>query len=162
MSWNYFKIYCLDELLMDFHYISNTTCKIFHLLVETGRLSWWLYCLIIPEAKVPTVSKGSHNDSLQCLIHDKAVSHYDNFFLSLLQWCPNAICTSTVHDDGLWDQKPLHIEAKTKWPPISWWHFQMRFPEWKYKNFNWHRPGDMPLSEPIMVSLQKHICVTRS
>ena len=25
----------------------------------------------------------------------------------------------------------------------------------------WHRPGDKPLSEPMMVSLLKHICVTR-
>ena len=25
----------------------------------------------------------------------------------------------------------------------------------------WHRPGDKPLSEPMMVSLQTHICVTR-
>ena len=26
----------------------------------------------------------------------------------------------------------------------------------------WHWPGDKPLSEPVMVSLQTHICVTRS
>ena len=26
----------------------------------------------------------------------------------------------------------------------------------------WRRPGDKPLSEPMMVSLQTHICVTRS
>ena len=25
----------------------------------------------------------------------------------------------------------------------------------------WHRPGDKPLSEPVMVSLLTHICVTR-
>ena len=25
----------------------------------------------------------------------------------------------------------------------------------------WHRPGDKPLSEPMMVSLPTHICVTR-
>ena len=25
----------------------------------------------------------------------------------------------------------------------------------------WHRPGDRPLSEPVMVSLPTHICVTR-
>ena len=25
----------------------------------------------------------------------------------------------------------------------------------------WRRPGDKPLSEPMMVSLQTHICVTR-
>ena len=26
----------------------------------------------------------------------------------------------------------------------------------------WHRPGDKPLSEPMMVSLPTHICVTRT
>ena len=26
-----------------------------------------------------------------------------------------------------------HIEAETKWPPISWRQFQMHFSEWKYK-----------------------------
>ena len=25
----------------------------------------------------------------------------------------------------------------------------------------WHRPGDKPLSEPMMVSLLTHICITR-
>ena len=25
----------------------------------------------------------------------------------------------------------------------------------------WHQPGDKPLSEPMMVSLLKHICVTQ-
>ena len=25
----------------------------------------------------------------------------------------------------------------------------------------WHRPGDKPLSEPVVVSLLAHICVTR-
>ena len=29
-----------------------------------------------------------------------------------------------------------HIEAETKWPPISWRHFQMHFPELKYINFD--------------------------
>ena len=78
-----------------------------------------------------------------------------------------------------------HIEAKTKWPPILWRHFQMHFSEWEYVNFNydftevcsqygpinnipalfqimaWRRPGNKPLSEPIMVSLLTHICITR-
>ena len=29
-----------------------------------------------------------------------------------------------------------HIEAETKWPPISWRHFQMHFVEWNYGNFD--------------------------
>ena len=73
----------------------------------------------------------------------------------------------------------LHIEALTKWPVISWWHFQMHFLEWKCMSFDWdftevhsqgsknipslvqimawHHPGDEPLSEPMMVSLLTHL-----
>ena len=63
-------------------------------------------------------------------------------------------------------------------------HFQMNFLEWKCLNSDkislkfvpegpinnipalvqimaWHRPGDKPLSEPMIVSLPTHICVTR-
>ena len=62
-------------------------------------------------------------------------------------------------------------------------HFQMGFLQWKYTNINrnfievprvlinnipalvqimaWHRAGDKPLSEPMMVSLLMHICVAR-
>ena len=30
-----------------------------------------------------------------------------------------------------------HIEAKIKWPSISWRHFQMHFHEWKYANIDY-------------------------
>ena len=76
-----------------------------------------------------------------------------------------------------------HMEAATKWPPCSWRHFPMHF----YANI-WilitislkfvakgpinnipamvqiiarRRPGDKPLSEPMMVILLMRICVTR-
>ena len=69
----------------------------------------------------------------------------------------------------------------TKWPPF--YRRQMHFPEWKSMNFSvkislkfvlkgpinnipalvqimaWHRPGDKPLSEPMLFMLT-HICVT--
>ena len=32
----------------------------------------------------------------------------------------------------------LHIEAETKWPPISWRQFQMHFLQWEYINLDWH------------------------
>ena len=63
------------------------------------------------------------------------------------QGCPfntlnpgGALCSGK----GLFDAKPLpksiqsyqHIEAETKWLPISWRHFQMHFLEWKYINFD--------------------------
>ena len=76
---------------------------------------------------------------------------------------------------------PYHTEAETRWPPFSR-HFQMHFLQWKctvkislmfvpkapinnilalVQIMAWRRPGDKPLSEPMMVSLLTHICVTR-
>ena len=75
-----------------------------------------------------------------------------------------------------------HIEAETKWPPFSRRHFQIDFLEWKcminislkfvprgpinniptlVQVMAWRRPGDKPLSEPMLVILPTHICVTR-
>ena len=75
------------------------------------------------------------------------------------------------------------IEAETKWPQLRR-HFKPHFLEWNvrisieislksahkgptnnipslFQIMAWHRPGDKPLSEPMMVSLLTHICVTR-
>ena len=71
-----------------------------------------------------------------------------------------------------------HFEAETKLPPFRRRHFQMHFREWKCMNFTslkislkcvskfrinniptlvqimvWRRPGDKPLSEPMMALL---------
>ena len=75
--------------------------------------------------------------------------------------------------------------GRDKWTPFRRRHFQLHFPEWKCLNCEktfslkfvpkgqinnipalvqimaWRRPGDKPLSEPMMVSLTTHICVTR-
>ena len=77
------------------------------------------------------------------------------------------------------------IEDEAQWPPFRSRHFQMHFPEWKYMNISidislnfvpkgpinnipalvqimaWRLPGDKPSSEPMIVSLSTHICVTR-
>ena len=72
------------------------------------------------------------------------------------------------------------IEAETKWPPFSRWHFQMHFHQWKFLNsllislkfVPMNIPalvqimacclvGTKPLSEPMMVSLLMHICITQ-
>ena len=81
----------------------------------------------------------------------------------------------------------FHMEAKTKWLPFFRRHFQeckcifLNANVWisinislkfvpKDPNNNiptlvqvmaWRRPGDKPLSEPMVVSLLTHICVTR-
>ena len=76
------------------------------------------------------------------------------------------------------------IEAETKWSPFRRWHLEMHFLEWKCINFDydfieccsygsnnisalvqimvWRWPGDKPLSEPMMVSLPMHICITQT
>ena len=78
-----------------------------------------------------------------------------------------------------------HTDAETTWPPFSRRHSQMHFLEWKYiwisltislkivpngpinnilalvQIMAWRRPGDKPLSEPMMDRLPTHICVTR-
>ena len=74
--------------------------------------------------------------------------------------------------------------GRDKWTPFRRRHFQVHFLEWKWwipikislkfvpkgqinnipalvKIMAWRRPGDKPLSEPMMVSLPTHICVTR-
>ena len=74
--------------------------------------------------------------------------------------------------------------GQDKMAAISRRHFQMYFLEWKCMNFDynftevcskgpindipalvqimaWRRSGDKPLSEPMMVRLPMHICVTR-
>ena len=75
------------------------------------------------------------------------------------------------------------IEAETKWPPFRRRHFQTIFSEWKClisikislkfvpkapinnipslgQIMVWRRPGDKTFSEPMMVSLLTHICIT--
>ena len=77
-----------------------------------------------------------------------------------------------------------HIEAETKWPPFRRRCFKVHFfnenvwillkislkfvPKGPINNIPvlvqimaWRRPGDKPLSEPMMVSFPTHICVTR-
>ena len=77
-----------------------------------------------------------------------------------------------------------HIEAGTKWTPFRRRHFNrislnenvwipikisLKFvPKGPMKNtpaliqiMTWRRSGDKPLSEPMMISLLTHICVTR-
>ena len=79
--------------------------------------------------------------------------------------------------------RPQHIEAETKRPPFFRRHFQLHIvnendwfsikislnfvPKGQINNISalvqkmaWRRPGDKPLSEPMMGSLLVHICVT--
>ena len=86
---------------------------------------------------------------------------------------------SNKFQPGLW-----HIEAETGWPPFRRRHFNriywndnvrisikisLKFvPKGPINNnpslvqiMAWRRSGDKPLSEPMMVSLLTHICVTQ-
>ena len=94
-------------------------------------------------------------------------------------------CTQQLQH--IWDPNKvisLNIEAETKWPPFSRRHIQMHYLEWKciilikislkfvpkgsinniatlVQIMAWRRPGDNPLSEPMMVILLMQICITR-
>ena len=71
------------------------------------------------------------------------------------------------------------LGPRQNWPPFSRRHFQMHFREWKCIDLvsqkfvfkgpinnipalvqivAWDRPGDKPLSGPVMISLLTHIC----
>ena len=88
--------------------------------------------------------------------------------------------TSTVSDKCCQLQKPLrfrycnvffvpsdgvhlHIEAETKLLLFRWRHFQVHFLGWKcmVQIMALRRPGDNPLSEPMVLSLLRHISFTR-
>ena len=84
-----------------------------------------------------------------------------------------------------WHALNQHIEAETKWTPFADDIFKRIFlnenfwilikialqfvPEGSITSIlalvqimAWHRPGDKPLSQPMMVNLPKHICVIRA
>ena len=78
-------------------------------------------------------------------------------------------------------QKDKHIETDTKWPPFCRRYFQAHIPVWTFLYFDcdfieicpidynpalvqiivWRLPGAKLLSEPMMVILLTHMCVTR-
>ena len=89
------------------------------------------------------------------------------------------VCYISFKLQSLWFD--YHIEAETKWPPFSRRHFQMDENAWISIKISlkflprgpinniptlvqvmaWRRPGDKPLSEPMMVRLPTHKFVTR-
>ena len=96
----------------------------------------------------------------------------------------SAVLPWVILDAG--NPKPAfsHIQAETKWTPFRRWHFKCIFlnenvwipikislkfvPKGPINNIPalvqiivWRRPGDKPLSEPMVVSLTTHKCVTR-
>ena len=99
-----------------------------------------------------------------------------------------ACCSITQTPTGQWNIDSVadyHIETETKLTLFRTRHFQKHFfnenawtslkillkfvPKVRINNIPaliqimaWRRPGDKPLSEPMMVSLLTHICVTRS
>ena len=104
---------------------------------------------------------------LLCFAYGRFLVDSSDFFINILQ-----------------DGSEQHVDAEIKWPPFTRGHFQMHFLEWKCVNLikfslnfvpkgqvnnipilvqimAWHRSGDKPLSELMMVSLLTHICVTR-
>ena len=87
-------------------------------------------------------------------------------------------------DSSRWPRQRAKGPSLREVCPCCGRHFQVHFLEWKCINFikfslkfvpkgpintisalvklmAWRRPGDKPLSEPMIVSLLTHICVTR-
>ena len=116
---------------------------------------------------------------VRCMIHFKLLSakYWPFVMASMYELLP------FLWHETHW-QQPLTYWDRWKMPPFCWRHIQMHFLELKYLNINkkislwyvfkspidnisalghimaWRRLGDKPLNEPIMVSLQMHICVT--
>ena len=110
-------------------------------------------------------TRTSVNSSIEMLLEQWIRTRISIY--AIWRWCPN---------------KNKLIEAKAKWLPFRR-HFQIHFLEWKciWLKFSlifvpkvrinntptlvqikgWCRPGDKPLSEPMVVRWPMHICVTR-
>ena len=91
-------------------------------------------------------------------------------------WCPSKWPTRSQEISVRYEVL-THLPW-TKWPSFRRRHFQMHFLDWKRLNFEkdpkgpinnipalvqimaWRRSGDKPLSEPMVVSLLTHTCVT--
>ena len=107
--------------------------------------------------------------------------HTDEVIMSSqwAEWWPFGFGVGLWVGCGVW-----HIEAETKWTPFRRRHFQVHLlnenvwitiqnslkfvPKGPINNIPalvqimaWRRPGDNPLSEPMMFRLPTHICVTR-
>ena len=90
----------------------------------------------------------------------------------------------SIHVSKIVPCRLKHTEAETEWTPFRRRHFKCIFldeniwiaiyislrivPKGSINNITalvqimaWRRPGDKPLSEPMMVRLPTHICVTR-
>ena len=114
------------------------------------------------------------------------ITHTLNIFLKTLHilqkrhklvakfWLPNLVLYQTVNSLRPW-QNGRHFADDTfrriflnenLWTLVK--HSLKIVPKVRINNIPalvqimaWHRPGDKPLSEPMMVSLPTHICVTR-
>ena len=82
--------------------------------------------------------------------------------------CHDTLGTSLTHWG--WDKMDV-VSQTTLWNAFSWMkmlEFRLKFHWSLFLNIPalvqimaWRRPGDKPLSEPMMVVLPMHICVTR-
>ena len=117
-----------------------------------------------------------------------APSHYlnqcwnivDSSIRNKLQWNLKQNSYIFIEENVIWEMAAIlsrpqcvkHIDVETKLPNENVWislTVSMKFvPEVRINNIPalvqimaWRWPGDKPLSEPMMVSLLTHICVTR-
>ena len=131
--------------------------------VPSHHLNRWDFVLITPPAKKKTAVQNK-----RVLKKESALQELDMICPSLERWV-----------NTLWPRqdKMAPISQTTFSNAFSWlkmYKFQLRFhwslfPRVKFTIFHpalvqimaWHRPGDKPLSEPMMIILLTHICVTQ-
>ena len=99
-------------------------------------------------------------------------------------WSRDTVVTTPTCIHSLLVNIQRHIDARTKFTPFRRRYFQMHSLQWNVgilikfsmkfvpkgpinnipalvQIMAWRRPGDKPLSEPLMARLAAHICVTR-
>ena len=141
-------------------------CKYRSILLDVALFCWIWYCYIVTPQRYSssTCNLGKICKTQRFLKTMSAHTH-------LIYWPYRPYQTGTN-------------EAETKWTTFRRRQFWMLFLEWKCMNCDknwlnfvptgsinnipalvqimaWRRTGDKPLSEPMMVSLPTHICVTR-
>ena len=126
--------------------------------LNTGLFIWFEKVII---SRSNFIRNGCRKDQLMSLLFRKllcAWTHFTNMFNSLRprqngRHFPDDIFIFIFLNENVWISIKISLKFVPKGPinniPAL---VQIRA---------WRRPGDKPLSEPMMVSLPTHICVTR-
>ena len=148
---------------------------------QRGSVEYWLnvvFCMMF-FLLIPSKSQANHGHHIVASIYE-VLYHSIYWFIGLNQHCLHFDCW-LAHPPlklGHWGRDKIDAISQTIFSnPFSWMkmhEFRLRF-HWSFfvptvridnipalfQIMAWRRPGDKPLSEPMMVSILTHICVTR-